>query len=607
MRLLRVVEGVLLLTAILGLSSLGFGQAATFTANPNPVVAGQTVTFTGNPIIGVTATGAKVTLWFYNSAGAYIGSASKTGLSFTAGQPTTVTMTFTTASSLASGLYTYNLSYYNSSGTALSGASGQTNDGTFSVGTGTLHSACVTPVVVGLKWASVANATSYNVTRGGTTLASTAQLVYTDQTVKASTSYSYAVVAFNGSTQLSTQSLAAKTPPAAPLGDAAYCPSPVISGMTWNWSGTNQQDGSDLWSTTWGSDGNIYLFFGDGGGFYGSNSAGRTSFGLAKLTGSTPGLTTSDASNVYGGYNNTAHPATIQGKSNSIISIASNFYALGGIWQPSDPNKPADGSNGPNHYEIIYSNGNPYSWQSNYSNWFFCFENPPGTNQSNNTNPLGFCPVSFVEFGAGNGGAIDNYVYLLGATTENFIGNGGSCACTYLARVLNDNADILNKNSYQVLTGFNTSGGPIWSAWNPNVTNMYPIFVDNGPRAMSIGKMVYNSALQRFIAVGQGGSVNQAAFYDAPNPWGPFTSIAYFPSNLDNTGGWGNLGTTSFTAGYGDSLGINFMNKWTSSNGLTMWATFSSDKYASSNAFLVPLRGQDMDSFSLVSATLTLH
>jgi hypothetical protein len=606
MRLLGFVQGVLFLTGVLGLSSFGFGQAATFNANPNPVVAGQTVTFTGNPVIGVSATGVKVTLWFYNSAGTYIGSASNTGLTFTAGQPTTVKMTFATASSLASGLYTYNLSYYNSSGTGLSGASGQTNDGTFSVGTGTLKSACVAPVVVGLKWSSVTNATSYNVTRGGTTLASTAQLVYTDQTVRASTSYSYAVVAFNGSTQLTTQSLAVKTPPAAPLGDSAYCPSTVISGMTWNWSGgTNQQDGSDLWPTTWGNDNNIYLFFGDGGGFYGSNTAGRASFGIAELTGTTPGLTTTDASNVYGGYN-TAHASTINGKSNSIISIGSNYYALGGIWQPTDPGTNHT-SGGPNHYEIIYSEGNPYTWVSNYSNWFFCFDNPPGEDQSRNTNPLGFCPTSFVQFGKGNAGAIDNYVYLLGATNENFIGNGGSCACTYLGRVLNDDADIRNVNSYQVLTSFDASGNPVWTKWTPNVTNMHAIFVDNGPRPITLSKVVYNPVLKRFIASAQGGFVNQAAFYDAPNPWGPWTTIAYYNSNTDNTGGWGNLGTTAFTGGTGDSLGINFINKWTSSNGLTMWATFSSDNAASSNAFLVPIRGLDMDGFSLVSTTLTLY
>ena len=241
---------------------------------------------------------------------------------------------------------------------------------------------------------------------------------------------------------------------------------------------------------------------------------------------------------------------------------------------------------------MIYSTGNAYSWVSNYSNWYFC---------SNTTSATGFCPVSFVNFGAGNAGAIDGYIYLLGATEQNFIGNGGLCACAYLARVPNN--QLLTKTAYQVYTGVDASGVPQWSStW----ANMQPIFTDPGPRAITIGKVVYNSVLKRFIAVGQGW-VNQAAFYDAPNPWGPWTSIAYFSSNSDNTGGWGNLGTTSFGAKAGNALGINFINKWTSSNGLTMWATFSSDGYASPNAYLTPLAGMSMDSFSLVSATLTLH
>ena len=118
--------------------------------------------------------------------------------------------------------------------------------------------------------------------------------------------------------------------------------------------------------------------------------------------------------------------------------------------------------------------------------------------------------------------------------------------------------------------------------------------------------MVYNSALKRFISVGQG-DVNQAAFYDSPNPWGPFTTIAYYQSATSNLGGWGNLGTSSFNGNnVGASLGINFMNGWTSANGETMWATFSSNGDASSSADLVPLQGETMDSFSLVSVTLTV-
>jgi hypothetical protein len=460
-----------------------------------------------------------------------------------------------------------------------------------------LKAVCATAVVVGLEWSPVRFATSYGIARNGTQIATTALTAYSDQTVTATTTYTYTLSAFGwGGNNLSTQSISVSTAEATLNGDAAYCPSSVITSMTWNWStGFNQQNGSDLWSITWGGDGDIYTFFGDGGGFFGSNSLGRASFGVAEIKGSAPPPNTipvidsSDALNIYGGYN-TSHPSTINGKVNDIIAVGRDFYALGGIYQPGiDPGGP---SGAPNHFEIVYSKGNAYSWQSNYSSWIFC---------SDQTSPSGFCPIAFVNSGRGNESPFDRYVYLLGSTEENFIGNGGSCACTYLARVPHD--QLLTKASYQVYAGEDQWGNPIW---NSDWTAMQPIFIDNGPRPMPIGKMVYNSALGRFIAMGQGGSVNQAAFYDAPNPWGPWTTIAYYPSNLDHSGGWGNLGDSTFKGGHGDALGINFINKWTSFDGRTMWATFSSDKTAGAYADLPSLAGLDMDSFSLVSVTLTL-
>ncbi len=101
MNTLRLVGCVLLHTILLSLSSdAAFAQAAAFTATPSPVPPGQTVTFNGN---SETVSHVKVTLWFYNSAGKYVGSASKTGLNFTAGQPTPVTITYATSSGLAVG------------------------------------------------------------------------------------------------------------------------------------------------------------------------------------------------------------------------------------------------------------------------------------------------------------------------------------------------------------------------------------------------------------------------------------------------------------------------------------------------------------------------
>jgi hypothetical protein len=526
-----------------------------------------------------------VTLRFFNSSGTPAGQASATGINFVAGQAAAVTISHAVlAKQMPVGAYTYNLSFRSSSNALLKA---KANAGSFAVqkATAKLTSVCTTAVVVGLKWSAVSGATGYIVSRNGANLTPASVPItytsYVDQTVAPSSNYAYAVTAVNSTGNISELPLQVSTPAATPNGDPAYCPSSVIKSMTWNWStGFDQQNSSDLWVQTWGSDGNDYGFFGDGLGFFGT---AKTSFGIGTLTGSAGPISQSTAMNVYGGGNG-LYPAAITGKATALLAVGSDYYAIGSVWQPSDP--PNNGWGAPDHVEIEFSSGNPYSWQSNYSAWSFCVAG---------VNPAGFCPVSFLQYGAGYAGARDSYVYLYGMPTQNFFGNGTpGPAHTYLFRVPSD--QILTQAAYQAFAGLDNSGNPTWSnTWG----DMQPVFTDPGPRPMGISGVVYNPALGRFIAEGQGGFVNQAVFYDAPNPWGPWTSIGYYNSNPDNTGGWGNLGSTSFA--YGQN-GINFINRWSSVT--TMWAVFSSNGSASPNASLSPLAGQSMDSFNLVSVTL---
>lgn len=719
MRKLSIVHRLFLLLASTVMPAVGFAQAVTFTATPSPVAPGQTVTFTGTTTLSVSATGAKVTLWFYNSAGGYVGSASQTGITFVAGQPHALSISYATAASLAVGTYTYNLSYYNSSGTGLSGATGQTNDGSFIVGTssgssytitptpqpadpgdtlsfisslnpgvsatnakvtlwfynssnvyvgsasktgvnftagqsapvtityttptnlanGTYHynlsyynadgtglagagnqtnagnfavtsgspsTVCATAVVVGLQWPAVASATSYTVLRNGATLGSTALLAYTDQNVAASTSYTYSVKAFDGATALSTKTLAVTTAAATSTGDAADCPSTVLSAVTVNWgAGIVQLNGSDLWSQTVASDGYEYGFFGDGGGFGGSNSP-FVSWGIGEITSSTPG-SLSGAVNVYGGIN-PLHPANIGGKASSILAVgptsSQTFYALGGT-KTCPPNPPNQCKGGSNNLNIVYSPGNAWTWTDNAPNWTFCV---------NGGAPTDFCPNIFLQNGPGYSGNTDGYVYIYGATNLDYNGDGTpGLAHTFLWRVLSTQAQILNQNEYEAFTGVDANGDPIWATgtFAHLGSVMQPVFVDHQSRPLAPGRVVYNAGLNRYIASAEG-AVNQVAFYEAPNPWGPWASIGYFNSNpTDNSGGWGNLGqgislTGWGASGHGSGLGINFAPKWTSANGQTMWIVFSSDGTASTSASLVALRGQNMDGFIAVPITITL-
>jgi len=70
------------------------------------------------------------------------------------------------------------------------------------------------------------------------------------------------------------------------VAEPPYPPSSVIKSITWHWdTHTTAAPGSDLWPVTWASDGDIYVAWGDGGGFGGTNSDGRVSMGFARITG----------------------------------------------------------------------------------------------------------------------------------------------------------------------------------------------------------------------------------------------------------------------------------------------------------------------------------
>ena len=276
-----------------------------------------------------------------------------------------------------------------------------------------LRLSCATAAVVGLRWTPFKHnikTARYRIIRNGATIGTTTNPYFSDTSVAASTSYTYVVTAFDAAGNATPSNpLATVTAAASGNGDAPYCPSSLISSMTWNWSGGyTQANGSDLWPVTWGIDGNVYALFGDGGGFGGDNVRGRTSFGIAMITGAPPPADSS-ASNIYGGYR-AQHPSLINGKASSIIAIGPDFYAIAGIYRSTDSmsDYPSQPSTSPNHLEIAYSLGNAYSWRD--GSWTFCSADASGKRNLSGS----FCPVGFVNFGAGNAEAVDDYVYLYG-------------------------------------------------------------------------------------------------------------------------------------------------------------------------------------------------
>lgn len=391
----------------------------------------------------------------------------------------------------------------------------------------------------------------YKIFRGTTQLATTLDTNYSDDTAAASTTYSYTVEAYDAAGNVSKASNAAKvtTPASSGTGTAPYPPSSLIGSMTWDMTGRVQDpNGSDLWPITWGSDGNAYTGWGDGGGFRGSNSLGRVSLGFGSVSGNPTGVTTK---NIWGGYE-TENTPTFGGKVDTLISVGGVLYGIGAVFPGTAG---VSHSGGADEQRLVYSTNLGKSWS--FTSWAFCTETSATV-----------CPGGFINFGKDNAGARDGYVYA-------YAGSGwwltdADFNTSYLMRVPNN--EVLTQSAWQYFAGLDSSGNATWTS---NAANRKPASHD--PNGRPIGEAVYNAPLGRYIGVGQGATIGETAFYDAPEPWGPWTTLAYYSD-------WGSLGTA-------ETLGVHFCNKWTSADGLTMWATFSSTG--------------SLDSFNLAKVTMT--
>lgn len=323
-----------------------------------------------------------------------------------------------------------------------------------------------------------------------------------------------------------------------------YPASSVIKGITWDWgSRVRKAPGSDLWPVTWGAGNNLYAAWGDGGGFGGTDSKGRVSLGFAKIEGSPEHFT---GVNIWGGEAG-KNPAQFGGKSGGMFSANGTLYAWINLQNRPWPHPDVT---------LAWSDNLGATWEK--AAWIF-----PGTNAA-------FRPEGFLNFGRDNANARDQYIYIYGRDV-------GNDRAAFLARVLPSN--LRDKTRYEYFCGLGGKGAPEWST---NIINRRPCFSDpNGVEGFTV---IYNQPLGRYIATTAHGNVARLGIFDAPQPWGPWTTIAYY----DDWGGYPKHG--------GEALAYSFPTKWISNDGLTMWMIFS--------AYDPPT--DSLDSFNLVKCTLRL-
>ncbi len=321
-----------------------------------------------------------------------------------------------------------------------------------------------------------------------------------------------------------------------------YPPSSVIRKIVWAPADTiiRKAAGSDNWPVTWADDDAIYTTWGDGWGFE-PKVEKKLSMGFARITGA-PGNFTgtnirSAAEQLGGGRSGL--------KGWGILSVEGVLYLLMGH---------ADQKGGKS--QLAWSHDHARTWT--FANWKF---------------PQ-FGLMGFVNYGKDYKGARDKYVY-------SYSHNGplADTPADHFVLLRAPKNRITEQESWEYFERIDDTGHAVWTI-NPKKRGAVFHHTDSCLRSA----MTYNTPLRRYLWWQQipapRGSKDRGdtrfeggfAIYDAPEPWGPW-STAFYSEKWDVGPGE-----------HGD-----FPTKWISEDGCELYLVFSGE-----------------DSFSVRKATLIL-
>ena len=307
-----------------------------------------------------------------------------------------------------------------------------------------------------------------------------------------------------------------------------YPPSAVITNITWAPASTivRQASGSDNWPLTWADDDNLYTAYGDGWGFD-PKVPNKLSLGFAKIIGMP-----SDFSGI-----NIRSSTGEQTGSGSGGKKASGMLMVDGVLYMWVRN-----ANGGNQCQLAWSTDYAKTWT--WSSWKFT--------------ELGYC--AFLNFGQNYAGARDTYVYMYSPNTSSAYLETDEVVLTRVIK-----SEISSRNSYEFFEGLDANGNPLW---NTDITQRKAVFTfPGGSNRLDV---THNPPLERYLMTmrsrARAGGVNQFSIYDAPEPWGPWTTVYYTES-------WEGGVLSTGSGGWGDNQ--HFPSKWISADGRTLYLVFS--------------------------------
>lgn len=311
-------------------------------------------------------------------------------------------------------------------------------------------------------------------------------------------------------------------------------PSPVLGEIRWEPPETilRQAQDSDCWPLTWADDDALYTAYGDGYGFD-PKVPEKLSLGLARITGSPPHF-----------HGENVRSSTLEQKGNGPAGKkASGLLMVEGVlylWARNAGNS-----------QLAWSGDRGKTWE--WADWRF-------------TESFG-CPT-FLNFGKNYTGARDGYVYIYSPDAEDAYTPADRMV---LARV--SKGRLRDRNTYQFFVKIDTEGTP---AWTHDISQRGAVFTNPG-RCYRSG-ITYNPGVKRYLWVqtlapkelrhdGKHGDLRfegGLAVFDAPEPWGPWTTVSY---------------EERWDVGPGETA--SFPSKWMSEDGKTLYLVSSTEDYFS--------------------------
>jgi CubicO group peptidase (beta-lactamase class C family) len=298
---------------------------------------------------------------------------------------------------------------------------------------------------------------------------------------------------------------------------APYPPSPVVTGITWAAKETiaRAAEDSDIWVTTWADDGHLYTAYGDGTGFV-PKVPEKLSVGLARIAGGPDGFT---GVNIRSATFEHKGDGPRGKKASGLLTVDGVLYAL---------------LRNAGNAQLAWSADHGLTWA--WADWKFT---------------TGFGCPTFLNFGPNYAGARDDYVYVYSHDADSAYVAADRVT---LARVPKDR--IRDRTAYEFFRELGTDGAPVWTR---DFRARIGAFANPG-KCYRV-TVSYDAALKRYLLCQAGADRKVSAgfgVFDAPEPWGPWTTVTYTPA-------WDvNPGET-----------CSFPTKWMSADGKTLHLVFS--------------------------------